>query len=95
MTPKEEKWLAEYNRREARQRIKGLYRALALWGAFAIIWLTVLFSMPKSKFDITDSLFLMTIIVSVANIIRELIRNKRIAADRDAEEPASGDSAAE
>ena len=79
MTPNEEKWLVEYRQREAEDKIKGLYRALIFWSVFAIIWLTILFSMPKGKFGITDSLFLMVIIINSANVIRELIRNKRIA----------------
>ena len=38
---------------------------------------------------------LMMIVINAGMAIRELIRNKRIAAGRDAEEPVSGDSATE
>lgn len=86
MTPKEEQWLAEFNRREAKQRIRGLYRSLWFWGALAVIWLIILFSEPDNKFDFSDSLFLMVIILNGGNAIREIIRNKRIIAG---EKPAA------
>lgn len=81
MTPKEEKWLAEYKRQEARQRIKMLYRTLIFWGVFTIVCLIIQFSYPEEKFSFSNSLILLMIIINVGNAIREIIRNKRIAAD--------------
>lgn len=82
MTPREEQWLAEHNRREAQNRIKWQYRALVFWGAVALIWLVIRFSEPEKEFHITDYLFILMIVINSANAIREIIRNKRIAADR-------------
>lgn len=70
----------KYHRREAKGRIKGLYRALWFWGAFAIIWLIILFAEPEDKLNFTDYTLLMVIIFNSTNTIREIIRNKRIAA---------------
>lgn len=80
MKPKEEQWLAEYRRREAKDRIKGLYISLWSWGAFTIIWLIILFTEPEEKLNFTDYTLLMVIIFSGSNALREIIRNKRIAA---------------
>lgn len=86
MTPKEEQWLVKYHRREAKDRIKGLYRALWFWGVFAIVWLIILFAEPEHKFNFSDSAFLMVIIFNSSNTIREIIRNKRIVAGENPEE---------
>lgn len=86
MTPKEEQWLAEYRRREAKDRIKGLYISLWFWGAFTIIWLIILFAEPEHKFNFSDSAFLMVIIFNSTNTIREIIRNKRFAAGKNPKE---------
>ncbi|MBD9138344.1 MAG: hypothetical protein EGP78_12120 [Alistipes shahii] len=95
MTPKEEKWLAEYRRREAAKTVRMQRRALWFWGALFTAWAIFgLFAEPD-KFTFTDSLLLMMIVINAGMAIRELIRNKRIAAGRDAEEPVSGDSATE
>ena len=80
MTPKEEKWLAEYRRREAAEAAKMQRRALWFWGMFAVVCLAVRFSEPDKKFSFWDSLFLMMIVINVFNTVRELIRNRRIAA---------------
>ena len=95
MTPDETKWLAEHNRREARKRIKGLYRALLFWGVFAIVWLVILFSEPDKKFSLTDSLFLMTIVINGFYAVRELIRNKRIVAGNNPAETGDNDNTVE
>lgn len=80
MTPNEEQWLAEYHRREAKDRIKGLYRALWSWGAIAIVWLIILITEPEYKLDFADYSLLLVIIFNCSNAVREIIRNKRIAA---------------
>lgn len=87
MTPKEEQWLAEYHRREAGDRIKGLYRTLWFWGVFAIIWLVLLFAEPDHKFNFSDCAFLMVIIFNSSNAVREITRNKRIVAGEKPAEP--------
>ena len=95
MTPRENKWLEEYRRREAAKTVRMQRRALWFWGALFTTWAIFgLFAEPD-KFTFTDSLLLMMIVINAGMAIRELIRNKRIAADRDAEEPESGDSATE
>lgn len=38
MTPKEEKWLAEYRRREAAKTVRMQRRALWFWGALFTAW---------------------------------------------------------
>ena len=77
MTPRENKWLEEYRRREA---------AKTVWGALFTTWAIFgLFAEPD-KFTFTDSLLLIMILVNVFNSIKELIRNKRIAAEKKAAE---------
>ena len=95
MTSQEEKWLTEYNRREAAHRIKGLYRALVLWGLFTIVCLAVRLSEPDKKFSFWDSLFLMMIVINVFYTIRELVRNKRIVAGGNPAETEDDDNTVE
>lgn len=74
MTPRENKWLEEYRRREAAKTVRMQRRALWFWGALFTTWAIFgLFAEPD-KFTFTDSL------------IKELIRNKRIAAEKNAAE---------
>lgn len=95
MTPDETKWLAGHNRREARERIKRLYRALLFWGVFAIVWLVILFSEPDKKFSLTDSLLLMMIVINGFYAVREHIRNKRIVAGNNPAETGNSDNTVE
>lgn len=82
MTPRENKWLEEYRRREAAKTIRMQRRALWFWGALFTTWAIFgLFAEPD-KFTFTDSLLLIMILVNVFNSIKELIRNKRIAAEK-------------
>lgn len=61
-------------------------RALWFWGALFTTWAIFgLFAEPD-KFTFTDSLLLIMILVNVFNSIKELIRNKRIAAEKNAAE---------
>ena len=53
-----------------------LFRSWAIFGLFA----------EPDKFTFTDSLLLIMILVNVFNSIKELIRNKRIAAEKNAAE---------
>lgn len=78
MTPKEEEWLARYCLQEARASIKRLYRALGFWGMLMICYLAVLLATPDEKFTLAQSGILMVIILNGGNIIRELVRNRRI-----------------
>ena len=81
-----EKWLAEYRRREAAKTVRMQRRALWFWGALFTTWAIFgLFAEPD-KFTFTDSLLLIMILVNVFNSIKELIRNKRIAAEKNAAE---------
>ena len=80
MTPRENKWLEDYRRREAAKTVRMQRRALWFWGA-----IFGLFAEPD-KFTFTDSLLLIMILVNVFNSIKELIRNKRIAAEKNAAE---------
>ena len=81
-----EKWLAEYRRREAAKTVRMQRRALWFWGALFTAWAIFgLFAEPD-KFTFTDSLLLIMILVNVFNSIKELIRNKRIAAEKNAAE---------
>ena len=58
----------------------------AFWGALFTTWAIFgLFAEPD-KFTFTDSLLLIMILVNVFNSIKELIRNKRIAAEKNAAE---------
>ena len=80
MTPRENKWLEDYRRREAAKTV------LWCWGALFTTWAIFgLFAEPD-KFTFTDSLLLIMILVNVFNSIKELIRNKRIAAEKNAAE---------
>lgn len=55
-----------------------------VWGALFTTWAIFgLFAEPD-KFTFTDSLLLIMILVNVFNSIKELIRNKRIAAEKNA-----------
>ncbi len=49
---------------------------------FAVWAIILLFSEPGSKFTFSDSLLLMMIVINAGISIRELIRNKRIAAGK-------------
>ena len=86
MTPRENKWLEDYRRREAANTGRIQRRALWFWGALFTTWAIFgLFAEPD-KFTFTDSLLLIMILVNVFNSIKELIRNKRIAAEKNAAE---------
>ncbi|CBK64933.1 MULTISPECIES: hypothetical protein [Alistipes] len=86
MTPRENKWLEDYRRREAAKTVRMQRRALWFWGALFTTWAIFgLFAEPD-KFTFTDSLLLIMILVNVFNSIKELIRNKRIAAEKNAAE---------
>lgn len=94
MTPKEEKWLAEYRRREAAEAAKMQRRALWFWGMLFTAWAVIgLFQKPESRFSFSDSLLLMTIIINAGTTIRELIRNRRIAAGEKSAETTDNDTA--
>ena len=59
MTPRENKWLEEYRRREAAKTVRMQRRALWFWGALFTTWAIFgLFAEPD-KFTFTDSLLLM------------------------------------
>lgn len=82
MTPKEEQWLAEYHRQEARQRVKRYCIILGFWCVIAVIWLIYLFWEPDRRFSFIDSLFLMTILINGVNAVKEILDGKRIASGR-------------
>ena len=91
MTPRENKWLEDYRRREAAKTVRMQRRALWFWGALFTTWAIFgLFAEPD-KFTFTDSLLLIMILVNVFNSIKELIRNKRIAAEKRPTCPAATD----
>lgn len=74
MTPRENKWLEDYRRREAAKTVRMQRRALWFWGALFTTWAIFgLFAEPD-KFTFTDSLLLIMILVNVFNSIKELIR---------------------
>lgn len=92
MTPKEAQWLAEYNRREAAKTVRMQRRALWLYGALFTAWAIIgLFAEPD-KFTFTDSLVLMMIVINAGTAVRELIRNKRIAAGGNPAETENDDN---
>lgn len=86
MTPRENKWLEDYRGREAAKTVRMQRRALWFWGALFTTWAIFGLCAEPDKFTFTDSLLLIMILVNVFNSIKELIRNKRIAAEKKAAE---------
>lgn len=94
MTPEEDKWLAEYRRREAADAAKMQCRALWFWGVLFTVWVIFrLFSEPDNKFSFSDSLLLMMIVINAGIALRALIRNRRIAAGKKSAETKNSDTA--
>lgn len=82
MTPRENKWLEEYRRREAAKTVRMQRGRFGSGVRYSQDWAIFgLFAEPD-KFTFTDSLLLIMILVNVFNSIKELIRNKRIAAEK-------------
>lgn len=86
MTPRENKWLEEYRRREAAKTVRMQRRALWFWGALFTTWAIFGLSQEPAQVHIHRQSLLIMILVNVFNSIKELIRNKRIAAEKNAAE---------
>lgn len=83
MASNEENWRLEYRRQQARERIRGLKRALWLWALFAVVCLTIKLSYYHGeRLSFTDFLILMMIVINVGNTVRELVLIRRILTGR-------------